>query len=71
MVSGVTASCNMKQVAFFFLSISFLLPGKIIDHFTGMDLSPMASSAFEADCNLVLMQTSFALLWKLSLKNTG
>ena len=41
MVSGVTASCNIKQVSFFFLSISFLFPLKIIDHFTGvMDLVP-------------------------------
>ena len=40
MVSGVTGSCNVKQVSFFFLSISFLFPVKIIDHFTGVDLVP-------------------------------
>ena len=42
-----------------------------IDHFTVVDLVPLPSSECEADGDLVLMQTSFALLWKLSLKNTS
>ena len=37
MVSGVMASCNIKQVSVFFVSISFLFPVKIVDHFTGVD----------------------------------
>ena len=35
-----------------------------------MDLVPWSSSECDADGDLVLIQTSFALLWKLSLKNT-
>ena len=42
-----------------------------IDHFTFVDLVPLPSSECEADGDLVLIQTSFALLWKLSLKNTS
>ena len=40
MIGSVTASCNIKQVSVFFLSISFLFSVKIIDHFTGVDLVP-------------------------------
>ena len=36
-----------------------------------MDLFPQPSSACEADGDIVLIQPSFALLWKLSLKNTS
>ena len=41
-----------------------------IDHFTVVDLVPPLSEC-EADGDLALIQTSFALLWKLSLKNTS
>ena len=61
MVGGVTASCNVKQVSFFFLSISFCFLVKIIDHFTSVDLVPSLHGC-EADGDLVSMQTSFALL---------
>ena len=43
----------------------------LIDHFTVVDLVPWPSSECEAEVDLVLIQTSFALLWKLSLKNTS
>ena len=43
----------------------------LIDHFTVVDLVPWPSSECEADGDLVLIQTPFALLWKLSLKNTS
>ena len=43
----------------------------LIDHFTVVDLVPWPSSECEADGDLVLIQTPFALLWKLSLKNTN
>ena len=36
-----------------------------------MDLVPEPSSECEADGDLVLIQTFFALLWKLFLKNTS
>ena len=42
-----------------------------IDHFTVVVLVPQPSSECEADGDLVLIQTSFALLWKLSWKNTS
>jgi len=42
-----------------------------IEHFTVVDLVPQPSSECEADGDLILIQTSFALLWKLSLKNTS
>ena len=42
-----------------------------MEHFTVVDLFPQPSSACEADADLVLIQLSFALLWKLSLKNTS
>ena len=50
-----------------------LVRNLIIDHFTVVDLVPKPSSECEADSDLVLVliQTSFALLWKLSLKNTS
>ena len=41
------------------------------DHFTVVVLVPSASSECEADGDLVLIQTRFALIWKLSLKNTS
>ena len=42
-----------------------------IDHFTVVDLVPWPLSECEAEVDLVLIQTFFALLWKLSLKNTS
>ena len=48
-----------------------LLRWSLIDHFTVVDLVPWPSSECEADSDLVLIQTPFALLWKLSLKNTS
>ena len=36
-----------------------------------VDLVPQPSSECEAKVDLVFIQTSFALLWKLSLKNTS
>ena len=42
-----------------------------IDNFTEVKLVPSPSSECEADGDLVLIQTSFALLWKLSSKNTS
>ena len=42
----------------------------LIDHFTVVDLVPQPSSKCD-DGDLVLIQTSFALLWKLCLKNTS
>ena len=50
---------------------NMLVAGPCIDHFTVVDLVPQPSSECESDGDLVLIQTSFALLWKLSLKNTG
>ena len=41
----------------------------LTDRFTVVDLVPWTSSQCEADGDLVLIQTPFALLWKLSLKN--
>ena len=43
----------------------------LIDRFTVVDLVPWPSSECKADGDLVLIQTPFALLWKLSLKNTS
>ena len=43
----------------------------LIDRFTVVDLVPWPLSECEADGDLVLIQTPFALLWKLSLKNTS
>ena len=43
----------------------------LIDHFTVVDLVPWPLSECEAEVDLVLIQTFFALLWKLSLKNTS
>ena len=42
-----------------------------IDHFTVANFVPWPSSECEAEGDLVLIQTSFALLWKLSLKSTS
>ena len=44
----------------------------VIDHLTVVDLVPLPSSKCGAEVDLVLIyvQTSFALLWKLSSKNT-
>ena len=42
-----------------------------IDHFTVVDLVPWPTSECEAEVYLVLIQTFFDLLWKLSLKNTS
>ena len=42
-----------------------------IDHFTVVDLVPQPSSECEAKVDLVLIQASFTLLWKLSLTNTN
>ena len=49
-----------------FISLMFDIS---LDHFTVVDLVPWPSSECEADGDLVLTQTSFAFLWKLSLKN--
>ena len=49
----------------------FLSVKRPIDYFTVVDLVPQPSGECEADGDLVLIQTSFALLWKLSLKNTS
>ena len=45
--------------------------GRTIDHFTVVDLVPWPTSECEAEVDLVLIQTVFDLLWKLSLKNTS
>ena len=47
--------------------------GRTIDHFTVtvVDLVPWPTSECEAEVDLVLIQTFFDLLWKLSLKNTS
>ena len=42
-----------------------------IDHFTVVDLVPWPSSECEAEVDLVLIQTFFALLWKLFLDTTS
>ena len=44
---------------------------RTIDHFTVVDLVPWPTSECEAEVDLVLIQTFFDLLWKLSLKNTS
>ena len=45
--------------------------GRTIDHFTVVDLVPWPTSECEAEVDLVLIQTVFDLLWKLSLNNTS
>ena len=47
------------------------LQSPLIDHFTFVDLVSQPSSECEAEVDLVLIQASFALLWKLPLKNTS
>ena len=42
-----------------------------IDHFTVVDLVSQPSSECEAEVDLVLIQTFFALLWKLFLETTS
>ena len=51
--------------------IKFLKQSLQIDYFTVVDLAPSPSSKFETEGVLVLILTSFALVWKLSLKNTS
>ena len=51
-------------MAFFLEQYYMYFSNSIIGHFTVMDGS-------EAEGDLVLIQTSFALLWKLFLKNTS
>ena len=43
----------------------------LVDHFKVVDLVTWPSSECEAEGDLVLIQTSFAFLGKLSLKNTS
>ena len=50
MVSGLTASCNIKQVSYFIFSISNPFPGQDNRHFTVMDGS-------EVGGDRVLIQT--------------
>ena len=50
------------------IKFSFCVSNEI-DHYTVVDLVPYPSSECEAEVDLVLIQTSYASLWKLSLKN--
>ena len=45
--------------------------GCTIDHFTVVELVPWPMSECEPEVDLLLIQTVFDLLWKLSLKNTS
>ena len=53
-------------IAFLSSSARFLM-----DLFTVVNLVPRPLSESEADGDLVLIYTSFALIWKLTLKNTS
>ena len=52
-------------------SFPLSLSQKEIDHSTVVDLLPQPSSECEAEVDLALIQTFFALLWKLFLETTS
>ena len=68
-VKPTAPSAKRKKIISYFKVIRKIY--KRIGHFTAVDLVPWPLSECETDGDLVLIQTSIALLWKLSLKNTS